>query len=281
MKKPDLEHLVKRMGVTMEPGDYRKEGLVYCGKCHTPRETIVTLMGRPTLVGCTCRCRQEAREAEEREFQRRQRVLRAESLRARGIRDGTLRSVSFATARPDESLETCRRYVENWERMRENNTGLLIWGDTGSGKTYAAASIVNALIDRGVPCLMTSFPQILNGGFDKGEMARRMGSYDLVVIDDLGAERQSQYALETVYLMVDQRYKSGKPLIVTTNLTLREIRQPGDMAYRRIYDRILELCVPLAFRGASRRGEKAREKLDAARDLLRGTASERGRASCD
>ena len=77
--------------------------------------------------------------------------------------------------------------------MYTQNNGLLLWGNTGNGKTYAAACIANALIARGIPALITSFPRILNAGWDKREIAEQMRQYPLLVIDDLGAERESDY----------------------------------------------------------------------------------------
>ena len=66
----------------------------------------------------------------------------------------------------------------------------------------------------------------------------RLCRYPLLIIDDFGMERGTEYALEQVYNIVDSRYRSQKPLIVTTNLPLNEIRHPQDTAHARIYDRI-------------------------------------------
>ena len=68
--------------------------------------------------------------------------------------------------------------------------------------------------------------------------------------------------------MIDSRYRSKKPLIVTTNLTLEELNKPTDMAHSRIYDRILEICAPILFGGENLRVEKANEMKTAARNIL-------------
>ncbi len=119
--------------------------------------------------------------------------------------------------------------------------------------------------------MITSFPRILNSAFDKQDIVEQMHYYPLVVIDDLGAERQSDYALETVYMVIDERYKAKKPLIITTNLTLDEICKPKNMKLQRIYDRILEMCSPIAFKGDSIRRVKARENAAAAAKMLANT----------
>ena len=169
-------------------------------------------------------------------------------------------------------LAKCKRYADRWDEMAQSNSGLLLWGNTGNGKTFAAACIANQLIDRGIPAMITSFPRILSAGYDKQDIIDQMRYYPLLVIDDLGAERNSDYALETVYMVIDERYKSKKPLIVTTNLTLDEICNPKNMAYQRIYDRVLEMCAPLVFRGDSIRRRKAKEQLSFVKSVLEGSA---------
>lgn len=252
------------------PGDYMKDGLLYCGHCETPKQCRIKFHFGERIVGCQCACEQRRMEAEKKADEARALDLKIRTLRANGIRDKGLVDCTFRGARMTPELEKCRRYAEHWREMREENSGLLLWGGTGNGKTYAAACIVNDLIDRGIPAMITSFPRILNAGWDKTQIAQEMRYYQLLVIDDLGAERHSDYALETVYMVIDERYKARKPLIVTTNLTLDELCKPPSMEYQRIYDRILEMCVPLAFRGESIRRGKANEKMRKAKLLLEG-----------
>ena len=99
-----------------------------------------------------------------------------------------------------------------------------------------------------------------------------MHYYPLVVIDDLDVERSTEYAMETVYMVIDERYKAKKPLIVTTNLTLEELCKPKSMDYQRIYDRILELCIPVAFKGESIRRKTANKKMRRMKEILDGGA---------
>ena len=62
-------------------------------------------------------------------------------------------------------------------------------------------------------------------------------------------ERGTEYGLEQVFNVIDSRYRSGRPLIVTTNLTLDDLHNPEDTAHSRIYDRLLSMCVPVRFTG--------------------------------
>ena len=83
---------------------------------------------------------------------------------------------------------------------------------------------------------MTNFSKILNqmGAMYSEERYRYIASfsnYSLLILDDLGIERSTEYALEQVYAVIDERYKSGLPVIITTNLKIAEIRNPQDVAY--------------------------------------------------
>lgn len=265
-----VEQIAARSAPERDTVDYVKDGLLYCGHCDTPKQCRIKFDFGERVVGCQCACAQRKWEAEKKAEAERQRAIYIRSLRTSGILDKTLAGCRFETAEQTEDLAKCRRYAEHWKEMRDINSGLLLWGLPGNGKSFAAACIVNALIDKGVPAMITSFPRILNAGWDKREIAEQMRYYDLVVIDDLGTERSSEYALETVYMVIDERYKAKKPLIVTTNLKVSDMRNPPNIDYQRIYDRILEMCVPLPFRGESIRKKHADSKLDAARRLLEG-----------
>ena len=84
---------------------------------------------------------------------------------------------------------------------------------------------------------------------------------ELLILDDLGTERNSEYALGIVFSVIDRRYRSGRPLIVTTNLPIKQLKEETNIEKKRIYDRILEMCVPLYVGGSSYRSDIAHEKM--------------------
>lgn len=171
------------------------------------------------------------------------------------------------------NIKEAKKYVEEWSAMFSENIGLLLWGDVGTGKTFFAACIANQLIENNITVRMTNFSTVLNDLFkdeDKNKYISDLVSVELLIVDDLGIERDTPYALEQVFSIVDARYRSNKPLIVTTNLTLTEIKNPTDVMHKRIYDRVLEMCVPIKFQGNSLRGEIAKSKFNIAKGLIRG-----------
>ncbi|MGN8678217.1 ATP-binding protein [Oscillospiraceae bacterium HCP3S3_F4] len=233
--------------------EYRNEadGLIYCAKCHTPRQHRVQLNDRVLLPMVRCRCQQEAYEKEEAERKHQEFLMQVSRLKANGLQDKSLRDYTFANDKGyNPEIRKAHDYVAHWEEMKEKSLGLLLWGDVGTGKSFFAGCIANALLEKGIPVLMTNFSRILNtltGMYsdDRNRFIDSLNKYSLLIIDDLGIERGTEFSLEQVFNVIDSRYRSKKPMIVTTNLTLNELKHPVDLAHARIYDRILERCVPL------------------------------------
>lgn len=258
-------------------GDYRdEEGFLCCRKCHSRKEGDITIGEKTFRIPHLCKCESEAvrkREAEEKiaEFRK-----QCERLRKDGITDPSYLSRDFTH---DDKLNTrisnvCRRYVEYWPKMKAENIGILFYGGVGTGKSFLACCIANALIDKQIRASVTNFPRILNElqcfGKDKQEFLDKLSRYDLLVIDDLGVERNTSYSVEQVFNVIDERSRTRKPLIVTTNLSLDDIQNPSSLEYARIYDRILEMCpIRLKMTGNSRRIQNAQERRDKAKFLLR------------
>ena len=248
---------------------YGMDGLLYCGKCHTPREAFfakgVALMGKNKHpIECSCQRIERAKQEALISQQKHSDLVRR--LKAEGFSDPAMLDWKFENDN-GRSPQMCHahRYVEQWQTMRAENLGLFLWGGVGTGKSFLAGCIANALMEQEVPVRMTSFARILNelnSSFSgRNEVVDNLCRYPLLIIDDFGMERGTEYALEQIYNIVDSRYRSRKPLIVTANLTLDEIRHPQDTAHARIYDRLLEMCIPVSCIGVSFRKENAQEKL--------------------
>lgn len=258
-----------------QEGDYTGEdGLLYCGKCHTPKQVRQPLLGEMKVLHCACKCSVERNKREAEEQRKRDRMLYLDGMRRTGFPDAEMRKWTFSNDDGGNSkiIEIARKYVDNFDAMRSQGTGLLLYGNVGCGKSFAAACIANALIDRGTPCMMTNFSRIINRlqeSFDgRQKYIDNLSRFDLLVIDDMAVERNTEYVWENVMNIVDSRYRSGLPLIVTTNLTIGELADPSDIRRQRVYSRLKEMCVPIEVTGADRRTRKMERNIMSAKELL-------------
>ncbi len=138
-----------------------------------------------------------------------------------------------------------------------------------------ASAIANRVIDLGFSALQTSVQDIVTHiesvPFNERENAKsRLLKYDLLVIDDLGAHRSTDYVMGHVYDIIDSRYKNRRPMVVTTNLdpNIATKSDADDAPWPRIFTRILERCAPIKFAGENRREYKMMEMREAMRKRL-------------
>lgn len=261
------------------------DGMLVCGVCGEPRQKIMEVPDPDEddpdkkfsfKAVCLCRCEREQEEEEKRQEQARKDMERIASLRSASLMDERFSEATFdqfeVNKDNERNLKLCRRYVERFDLMMEKNQGLLFWGDVGTGKTFASACIANALLSRKIPVMMTSFVKLLSiiqsGEERDSAILSRMNRAKLVIFDDLGAERGTEYALEKVYGIVDARYRQKLPAIFTTNLTLAEMKAEIDVRYSRIYDRIFGNCYPMQFVGKSWRRKEANQRFQEMEALL-------------
>ena len=247
-----------------------EDGLLHCGTCHQKVQTEVEFLGVKRVVRCICDCvrkEQDAQKEKERrqELDRQRRICFAET----NMSHWTFENDDGKNAKMSAAM---KNYVKHFTEFRKDGKGLLLYGTVGTGKTYFAACIANSLIDKGYRVLMTNFARLTNqiqGKFDdKQEYIDSLNRYTLLIIDDLGAERSSEFMQEMVFHIIDSRYRSGLPFIITTNLTADEIKKPQDVGRSRIYDRILERCHPVKVEGVSRRRESIKNNFGQTQRLL-------------
>lgn len=249
----------------LQGNDYMKGDIMYCGNCHTPMRTYVDVpLANGTLIKqlvpqpCDCRLA-EIRRKEAAEKKRKAREL-SERFRKEGLSEMVWHNATFTNddKRDKNASAVCKKYVDNFSTAYEKGTGLLLYGGLGSGKTYLAACVANKLIDNGIPVLMASLPNLISRmtvdyGAKRLGILERIQNIPLLAIDDFGVEHDSPYMITQVYELVNARYVTGKPLLVTTNKTLSELRSESSLDLLRVYERVLERNVPLRVRGESRR----------------------------
>ena len=149
--------------------------------------------------------------------------------------------------------------------------GLLFWGNTGTGKSFAAHCIANALLDQKIPVKL--FPaeelaELLKDYSKRADTMKSIREVPLMIIDDFGVEDEKSGSHSKICAAIDARIESGKPLIVTTNYTIGEMKDNQDRGLQRIFDRLLSVCVPVAVVGESRRRGIGEENKRFIQDLF-------------
>lgn len=251
-----------------------EDGLLHCNNCRGAKEVIVEAFGVQKKVRCLCKCETEKREREVEERKQRERLERIKRYRDMGFADRDMMQNTFEVddgARP-EMTRAMRSYVENFGEFRKTGKGLLLYGSVGTGKSFFAACVVNALIEKGYPCLMTNFSRLvntINADFGQRQMhLDALAQFSLIAIDDLGVERDTDYMNENVTTIIDSLYRAGTPLIVTSNFTPKQLTADVDIRRKRVYDRLLERCFPIEVNGDSRRKEKGRNDYMNMKEML-------------
>lgn len=271
-----IDHLIN------QPGNYENcyknaEGFWTCKECGGVRQMRLDLIGKEIVVPCLCPCQAARRDAEEQRLKAEEMRQGISRLRRKGMTSPAYLACTFAAddSPHSKASQFCRRYVEQWPEMYRNNHGILLTGAVGTGKSFYAAAIANAVIDLGYPAIVTSAPRYMESLRMSRHPEEIIDSYarcSLLVLDDLGSERSTEYADERIFDLIDRRYLEQKPLIVTTNLSLEDLQHPQTDHEARTFDRVLELCnLHLSLGGTSRRKKITLNKIrDAATRLSRG-----------
>ena len=248
------------------------DGFIHCGKCRKPRQTKISIFGMEQTVFCICDCRiAEMKKQEEEQIRHKVEIMRKDGFYDAALAESTFEHDEF----PDNiNSKIARNYVEHFQHFYEEGKGLLMTGGVGTGKTFYASCIANALIEKLHPVLVTSIGRYIRGMEEdyesRNEKIEYLQKFALVVFDDFGVERNTPYVNELIYAIIDGRIRSGKPMIVTTNIDLPTLANSDNIDMTRIYDRLIAGCIPVKFEGQNIRRAKARSDYRDDMALLKG-----------
>ncbi len=158
------------------------------------------------------------------------------------------------------AVTAVREFIDALADNVAQGRGLFVEGDVGTGKTTLAMLVSKHAIEAGYSVAIYSLPRLLarirrTYDGDAGELSyleffRRLTSVDLLHIDDLGAEKRSDWVLEQLYAIVDERYASNRSIMVTTNLKVTALEE---QIGARTVSRLAEMCSTLPMYGDDRR----------------------------
>jgi len=254
----------------------------FCGKSLQPVGLLVTVFEEPRWLRrsddyeeCSCPGAVERREKLRKE---KEAALKAEQERAyrekveRMIEASRLgkrfRTRTFETYRVNERnkavYEVVREYAENFAEHKERGDGLYLSGGFGTGKTHLAAAICHEVIKQGYQPIFGTMITLLErikatynseaAEETEWQIIDRYIRCDLLIVDDLGKERPTSWALEKLYEIINARYEDCRSVVITSNYDIKRLEERlavGDSAETAgaIASRLYEMCqgVPLTW----------------------------------
>jgi DNA replication protein DnaC len=250
--------------------DRKKEKNTICPKCFQEIEQI-QIYDRWITPMCKCEAI-EIIQREREEQQREELTKRIESFAATNLKIQHMTFENFEY-RPllKTMLEKAKAYSSKLEEMFAQGDGLVFLGNPGVGKSHISAAIINTALKQGYSCIYECFPDLLarlrstygdNGEieFSEAEIYKVLFECDFLVLDDLGAEKHSVWTESVLYTIVNKRYMSKRPMILSTNLSFEMLQCTTGT---RTFDRLVEMCTFITCMDKSYRAIKAKQRSDA------------------
>ena len=271
-----VDNILQSQSVT---SPYDTKNCPHCGKEIKPFEQDLSFLGKgKRWILPACKCEQDAMLAEvekANKFQEERKVRELFSISDVGDR---YLQATFNDFIPRQGTETATRiikhYIANFEDFGRES--VLLWGAPGNGKTHLAAIVHNEIRAQGKVVVFVSMPDLLGkikSTFNKSnkeseeQILKALNICDLLIIDDLGAEKTSDWVEEVIFKIIDNRYRRNKPILATSNVSPDKL---GDKIGFRSYDRIVEMMQPIENKASSYRQEVAQGRVSKFQAILQG-----------
>lgn len=172
------------------------------------------------------------------------------------------KTMTFANYEETKENKAALVYAKQMVTEENPTKGLFLTGPTGIGKTHLAVAILQAWLEKGrsgafctVPVLMERLRDCMATNERKSVYLDRLAQVDLLVLDDFGAEHDTDWVREQLLLIINTRYMEGRPMVITSNLMMEDFEASGDIASQRICSRIAGSCEAFVLVGKDKRME--------------------------
>lgn len=245
----------------------------YCGRLLQPTGLLIDFFGGKRLVRqkdeyelCDCEGAKEHRKREALKWEEQQKAEQEQAYRKwieRAVIEGRIgkrfvnRTFDSFTVTPEkqEAYDTTKAFADNFPHHLETGEGLMLAGGYGTGKTHLAAAIFHEVIKQGYQPIFGTLISLLGqvkasydgAGESEDKIIRRYAKCNLLIIDDLGKERPTEWLLEKAYHIINSRYEDCLPVVVTTNYGIDELAKrlavgENSQTAEAIVSRIYEMC---------------------------------------
>ena len=219
-----------------------------CRICGSPRKKVVlNVLGNETTVYAACDCEIQAYEKgqKEIEFQKKQKEI--DKLFSQSQLGKRFQECCFDSFKPlpgtIEVLEAAKIYAAEFRKFRAAGRGMLLSSPPGTGKTHLVAAILKSVVEQLYTACFVVVPELLmklsnakSGSLS--EYLSGLGSCDLLILDDLGAEKGQPWNTEKIFTIIDTRYRKQLPTLITTNLSGSDLMEH---VTPRVFSRLLEM----------------------------------------
>lgn len=232
-------------------------------------EVAALKIKRKVFPACECRvAREEAKVREAQNFAKKREIEKLFSISNLGERFKKSTFEAFLERNGSETAtKIAQQYVQDFKKW--NGESLMIWGNYGNGKTHLAAAIANELSKQGYIVVFQSVPELLQrirstfnneNKENETQIMRALLECDLLILDDIGAEKATEWVEEKLFNIIDGRYRKEVPTLYTSNLQPKELQ---NQVGKRSYDRIVETSLTVENKATSYRREIAKQRLQA------------------
>ena len=269
----NMPNTINLLETLNEDEEYIKDDIIYCKKCNTPR----MCMGFNRMVRCICECQAQARDRELELSRQKEKQRIVDKIKRTSLLGDKYKNVTFANTDKTNNefikiFNRCEKYCEVAREVLDRGIGIYLFGNKGTGKSHLTACMANELMDNYYSVLYTNFSEIskyIRGTFCRTneteyDFLERLTSIDFLFIDDFGTElvtknNEDLWLQEKVFEVINKRYNNNKPIIFTSNYSLRQLIEERGLADKTI-DRINEMCEVMKLEGTSYRRKVKEER---------------------
>jgi DNA replication protein DnaC len=250
-----------------------------CQTCKEPQQKEIAILGVKRIVPVLCKCKKDKLDQQEKESQARERQDKLKQLFTNSLMDSKFSIETFENwdfnKGDKKTYNLGIKYCERFQEAKKEGLGFLFYGTPGNGKTFLSNCIANRLLNQMHPIICTSINALLErirktyskwGQEGEDTILNALSIADLLIIDDLGTEQDTEWSRSRIYNIIDNRYRNGLPLIVSTNKSLEQLK---NMYHERTVDRLKEICTPIENNNKSIRTEQAKQKTNLLREILK------------